>query len=196
MTRCLIRPVMIAVCAVTLLATGVCQQPTAKPASEAHSDHQVASRRPADMLAQFNDSLQKLVSKVSPAVVQIEVTGFGLAEEGDRKQTALIVRQHAIGAGVIVDPGGYIMTNAHVVAGAQRIRVVLPVAPTTLFEVSGVRKAQVLDAKVIGAHKEADLALLKVEASNLPTLPLNLERVPQPGELVFAIGSPEGLRTL
>ena len=146
------------------------------------------------MLSQLNDSLQKLVSKVSPAVVQIEVTGFGLAEEGDRKQTALIVRQHAIGAGVIVDPGGYIMTNAHVVAGAQRIRVVLPVAPTTLFEVSGVRKAQVLDAKVIGAHKEADLALLKVEASNLPTLPLNLERVPQPGELVFAIGSPEGLQ--
>ncbi len=47
---------------------------------------------------------------------------------------------------------------------------------------------------MIGSLKEADLALLKVEASNLPTLRFNLERDPQPGELVFAIGSPEGLQ--
>ena len=104
------------------------------------------------------------------------------------------MRQHAIGAGVIVDPDGYIMTNAHVVAGAQRIRVVLTAGPAALFDVSSAGKAQVLDAKVIGSHKEADLALLKVEASNLPTLRFNLERDPQPGELVFAIGSPEGLQ--
>jgi serine protease Do len=95
---------------------------------------------------------------------------------------------------VIVDPDGYIMTNAHVVAGAQRIRVVLPVQPATLFDVSGGGKAQVLEAKVIGAQQEADLALLKVEASNLPTLRFSLEHSPQPGELVFAIGSPEGLQ--
>jgi serine protease Do len=145
------------------------------------------------MLAQLSGSLQELASKVSPAVVQIQVTGFGPVEEGDRKQTALIVRQHAIGAGVIVDPDGYIMTNAHVVAGAQRIRVVLPVQPATLFEVSGGGKAQVLEARVIGTQQEADLALLKVEARNLPTLRFNLECDPQPGELVFAIGSPQGL---
>jgi serine protease Do len=164
------------------------------PEAEVRGGQQVASRISVDMLAQLSGSLQQLASKVSPAVVQIEVTGFGPAVESDRKQTALIVRQHAIGAGVIVDPDGYIMTNAHVVAGAQRIRVVRPVQPATLFDVSGGGKAQALDAKVIGTQPEADLALLKVEASNLPTLRFNLERDPQPGELVFAIGSPEGLQ--
>ena len=196
MNRYLLRPLMIALCSATLLTSGVCQEPTAKPATEVRGGNQVVSRVPADMLAQLSGSLQELASKVSPAVVQIEVAGFGPAAEGDRKQTALIVRQHAIGAGVIVDPDGYIMTNAHVVAGAQRIRVVLPMRPntTSLFDVSGARKAQVLDAKVIGTQQEADLALLKVEAGHLPSLRFNLERSPQPGELVFAIGSPEGLQ--
>src|SRR5439155_24910039 len=50
-------------------------------------------------------------------------------EAGKKSGVALIVRQRAIGSGVIVDPDGYIMTNAHVVEGAQRVRVVLPVPP-------------------------------------------------------------------
>ncbi len=57
---------------------------------------------------------------------------------------ALIVRQHTIGAGIIVHPDGYIMTNAHVVSGAHRIRVVLSAPPTELFDASGARKSQVL----------------------------------------------------
>src|SRR5208282_6240993 len=77
-------------------------------------------------LAQFNDALENLAAKVSPAVVQILVTGYGPLQEQTRSETALIVRQHAVGSGVIVDPSGYIMTNAHVVEGAQRIRVALP----------------------------------------------------------------------
>jgi serine protease Do len=149
---------------------------------------------PADILAELSGSLQTLASKVSPAVVQIEVTGFGPAEDSGRKDTALIVRQHAIGAGVIVDPDGYIMTNAHVVEGAQRIRVILAVTPPTFDDLPGAGKVQVLNARVLGTQKETDLALLKVEASNLPTLRFRLDRPPQPGELVFAIGSPEGLQ--
>jgi serine protease Do len=156
---------------------------------------QVVSRIPADMLVQVSGSLQQLARKVSPAVVQIQVAGFGPGEGGDHRTTALIVRQHALASGVILDPDGYIMTNAHVVQGAQRIRVVLWVPPTTGFDgMPGSGNGQILDAKVIGSMKEADLALLKVEASNLPTLHLNLERSPLPGELVFAVGSPEGLQ--
>jgi len=195
MNRHLVRPLIIAFLTAILLASGVCQQPRGKHnPSDRGSGDQTSSRVPPDMLAQLSGSLQQLASKVSPAVVQIQVTGLGAAEEGGRKDTALIVHQHAIGAGVIVDPDGYIMTNAHVVEGAQRVRVVLPVPPAPPFKVSGAGKVQVLDAKVIGLHKETDLALLKVEASNLPTLRFSLERDPQPGELVFAIGSPQGLQ--
>lgn len=188
------RPLLIVFCVATLLAHGVCQQPVPKPTAEVRAGHQAASRLPVDLLGQLNGSLQQLASKVSPAVVQIEVSGFGTAEESGRKNAAVLVRQHAIGTGVIMDPDGYVMTNAHVVEGAQRIRVVLAVAPPTFDGVPGAAKVEVLDAKVIGLQKETDLALLKVEASNLPTLPFNLERVPQPGELVVAIGSPEGLQ--
>lgn len=194
MNRRLFRPLMTASCVVTLLVSAICQQPAAKPAVEARAGQPVASRIPANMLTEFSGSLQRLASKVSPAVVQIVVTRFGALEDGDRKGTALIVREHAIGAGMIVDPDGYIMTNAHVIEGAQRIRVVIPAPPAALYDVSSGGKTQVLDATLIGLQEEADLALLKIDASNLPTLRFNLERDPQPGELVFAIGSPEGLQ--
>ena len=78
----------------------------------------------------MNSALEDLAARVSPAVVQIQTTGYGPLSDGDgeRGQTALIVRQHAVGSGVIVDANGYIMTNAHVVEGAQRIRVALPMS--------------------------------------------------------------------
>jgi hypothetical protein len=92
------RPLFIAVCAATLTASGFCQQPNANSAAEGGTGHEMASRLPGDMLGQFSDSLQRLASNVSPAVVQIEVSGFGPAAEGAPKDTALIVRQHATGA--------------------------------------------------------------------------------------------------
>ena len=194
MTKYLTRPLITVVCAISLLTSGICQQPVAIPRTGVRAGRDVVSRLPVDMLAHLSGSLQELASKVSPAVVQIEVSGFGLAQDGDRKQTALIVRHHAVGAGVIVDPDGYVMTNAHVVQGAQRIRVVLSVAPPTFDGVPSSGKVQVLDAKVVGLHKETDLALLKVEGRNLPTLHFRLDHTAQPGELVFAVGSPEGLQ--
>ena len=197
MTRSSITRLMMACGFAALAANAACQQPTSGPPAEVPPLSQVVSRAPSEMLAQFSDSLQQLASKVSPAVVQIEVTGFGPVEGHDRQvsKTAFMVRQRAIGAGVIVDPDGYVMTNAHVVAGAQQIRVVLPAVPATFFDISSIGKAQVLSAKLVGIQKDCDLALLKVEATNLPTLPFNLDRSPQLGELVFAVGSPEGLQS-
>jgi len=149
----------------------------------------------SDPLQQFNSSLQALVAKVSPAVVQIQVAGLAPLEASSKNGVAFIVRQRAIGSGVIVDPDGFIMTNAHVVEGAQRVRVVLPVPPNqSPLEITPIGKRQVLDAKVLGIHKDSDLALLKVDGHHLPTLPLGTRRSVQPGELVFAIGSPEGLQ--
>jgi len=143
--------------------------PTAEAAG--HESHN------SDLLRQFNGSLQALVAKVSPAVVQIQTAGLAPLEASKKSGVALIVRQRAIGSGVIVDPDGYIMTNAHVVEGAQRVRVVLPVPPSrSPSEITPVGKRQVLDAKVVGIHKETDLALLKIDGQHLPTLPLGTRR--------------------
>jgi len=144
-------------------------------------------------LAQLNNALEGLAAKVSPAVVQILVTGYGPLREENRTQTALIVRQHAVGSGVIVDSDGYIMTNAHVVEGAQRIRVALPL-PSDSGRAVAVGKRHILEARLVGVHKETDLALLKIDEKDLPTLPLLVQPRPRVGQLVFAIGSPEGLQ--
>jgi serine protease Do len=165
MNRYLVPPLMVAICAATLRVSAVSQEQTAKPAAVS-SSHQVVSRVPGDILAQLSGSLQQLATKVSPAVVQIEVSGFGPGGDGARKDAALVVRQHAVGSGVIVAPDGYIMTNAHVVEGAQRVRVVLWHAPTTFNDVSSSGYMHALNAKVIGLQREPDLAVLKVEASN------------------------------
>jgi serine protease Do len=147
------------------------------------------------VLVQLNDALRSLAAKVSPAVVQILVTGYGpLQQSEDQSQTALIVRQHAVGSGVIVDPDGYIMTNAHVVEGAQRIRVALPLAMADAAEQVPIGKRRIREARLLGVHKETDLALLKIDDSSLPTLPLLTQERAQVGQLVFAIGSPEGLQ--
>jgi serine protease Do len=149
---------------------------------------------PPPVLQQLNSALQGLVAKVSPAVVQVLVTGYGTLNESNRAQTALIVRQHAVGSGVIVDPDGYIVTNAHVVEGAQRIRVALalPLDDSPLNTPAG--KRHILDAKLLGVHKDSDLALLKIEATKLPTLALGIGHRARVGQLVIAIGSPEGLQ--
>ncbi len=74
----------------------------AKPQSEPTK----APEQAPDALRQFNAATESLVAKVSPAVVQVLVTGYGPLEENNRSDTAFIVRQHAIGSGVIVDPSG------------------------------------------------------------------------------------------
>jgi len=145
-------------------------------------------------LVQLNNALESLAARVSPAVVQILVTGYGPLREEDRTQTALIVRQHAVGSGVIVDPTGYIMTNAHVVEGAQRIRVALPLPMGDSSGQVAEGRRRILEARLIGTHKETDLALLKIDETDLPTLPLLSQQRPHVGQLVFAIGSPEGLQ--
>ena len=76
----IIRALMIAGCAATLTPIGICQQPAAKVIGDIQPAHPVTSRVPVDMLAQLSGSLQQLASKVSPAVVQIEVTGIGQTE--------------------------------------------------------------------------------------------------------------------
>jgi serine protease Do len=155
------------------------------------------SSHASDLLRQFNTSLVTLTKQVTPAVVQITVTSYGpIDHSSESHDVALIARQHGIGSGVIVDRDGYIVTNAHVVEGAQRIRVTLTSATSGAPFATGTEgEHRVLDAKLVGADKDIDLALIKVDAKNLPILNLAPTRSVHPGELVLAVGSPEGLQS-
>ena len=161
---------------------------TAQTRESAHS---------ADVLRQLNDAIEELVQRVSPTVVQILVTGYGAAEETQRGQTDLLVgRRRAIGSGVIVDPEGYIVTNAHVVNGAQNIEVLVPPppAPTASGAAEGPQ-GRSYQARIVGTSKEIDLAVIKIDAHALPALSIRNSMPPaRQGEMVFAFGSPEGLR--
>ncbi|MGH9603459.1 MAG: trypsin-like peptidase domain-containing protein, partial [Terriglobales bacterium] len=96
------------------------------------------------------------------------------------------IRERSLGSGVIVDPNGYILTNAHVVEGADRIRVQLP---------SDAPGDPPHDAKVIGTDRETDLAVIKVETKKpLQAAKLGNSDSMVVGDWVLAIGSPFGLQ--
>jgi serine protease Do len=89
-------------------------------------------------------------------------------------------REQGLGSGVIVAPDGYILTNNHVIDGANEIRVYT----------SDKRE---LKGRVIGADPKTDIAVVKVEAKNLPTLPFADSSQAQVGDIVLAIGNPFGV---
>ena len=137
-------------------------------------------------------SLAPLVEKASPAVVNIRVSQtvtqrspfgdeafrrfFGIPESGSRPREVA-----SAGSGVIVDADrGYILTNHHVVAGADEIQVSL-------------LDGGILDAEIVGSDEATDIALLKVEADNLVEMPIGDSEVVRVGDFVLAIGNPFGL---
>jgi len=150
-----------------------------------------------DSLERMNQSIDSRTRKVWPSVVQIIVTGYGARDEGGRGDvSAVVTRQRSIGSGFVIDPDGYIMTNAHVVSGAQHIQVVLPPpdADGSLATALSPR-TKVVPAYVIGITTEIDLAVLRIEGGmKLPALPLAQYTKVRHGETVFAFGSPGGLR--
>jgi serine protease Do len=84
-----------------------------------------------------------------------------------------------VGSGIIISPDGYIVTNDHVVDGATQIKVTL-------------NDRRILNAKVVGVDKLTDLAVLKVNASDLPTIAWGDSTKLEPGQTVLAFGSPFG----
>jgi serine protease Do len=142
-------------------------------------------------LQQLGTAIEALARRVSPAVVQVLVTGLGASQS--QSGEGVLERQRVIGSGVIVDSAGFIVTNAHVVRGAGRVRVALTVAPEP--ENPGGRPivGPVLEARVIGLDVETDLAVLKVDTTRLPALRFGDSDRLRKGELVFAFGSPAGL---
>ena len=152
--------------------------------------------RSDNTLRKLNESVDALIKKVSPSVVQLLVTGYGPIDSSEHGNTAGVIgRQRAIGSGFVIDPAGYIVTNAHVVAGAQRVQVVVPegVSDGSLQAILSARTNIVL-ARVVGVDRDMDVALLKVDNVKFAALPLAPYRNIHQGEVVLAFGSPEGLR--
>ncbi|HET7371199.1 MAG TPA: trypsin-like peptidase domain-containing protein [Gammaproteobacteria bacterium] len=126
-----------------------------------------------------------VAAQAAPSVVKInaEPVGFGPGpmplrpppQTGDSEETTL-------GSGLVISADGYILTCAHVIAGAGSIEVTLA---------DGHR----YDAKVVGADRDSDLALLKVAATHLPTAKIGDAAALKPGQWVAAIGAPFGLET-
>jgi serine protease Do len=151
---------------------------------------------PRDALTQMNESIDALTRKVWPSVVQILVSSYAAREQGMRGDAGVVVgRQRSTGSGFVIDPEGYIMTNAHVVNGASRVEIVLPADTVdgTLATALSARSYTVA-ARIIGVATELDLALLKIDGIKLPALPLATYSQVRQGETVFAFGSPVGLR--
>jgi serine protease Do len=140
-------------------------------------------------LGDFSQSLEALAARVRPAVVQIVSTGYGRGDERSGN-ASMLTRQRSTGSGVILSADGYIITNDHVVQGARKIEVRLasPKAAKT-----GEGTQTTVSAKLIGADRQTDLAVIKIEGTGLPFLPLSEPKDLHVGQVVLAFGSPLGL---
>ncbi|MGE3955426.1 MAG: DegQ family serine endoprotease [Vicinamibacterales bacterium] len=192
----------VALGAAALLVAGATWQGTAAepaagtPAAEAQQSAPV-SRGAA--VAGGRDSYADIVKAVAPAVVTVRVEGrarvsptqFGPGDEdmlrrffGDRfgqgRQMPRSPKQRGLGSGVVVTTDGYILTNNHVIDSAEDIRV----------EFNDGRSFK---ASLVGADKPSDLAVLKIDQSGLPTLPLGNSDAVQVGDVVLAVGNPLGI---
>ena len=130
-----------------------------------------------------------VVDKVGPAVVRINTSRtartsrvpeafrdfFGEDSEGSDREV-----QQGTGSGFIINADGIIITNAHVVKGADKVSVTL-------------KDNRVLEGKVLGIDTVTDVAVVKVNSSNLPTVKLGNSEQIKPGEWAIAIGNPLGL---
>jgi serine protease Do len=156
-----------------------------------------------DSLHQLSDSIEALSQQVSPAVVQIFSTSYSIGEEdanSDAANMGLVTKQRSTGSGVLVSADGYIVTNNHVVRDARRVRVQLaslPDDPAVRGAGSHPRfhaHGKLLEAKVVGVDRVADIAVLKVDdTSPLPVLKLSDSDLLHQGQVVLAFGNPLGL---
>jgi len=137
---------------------------------------------------------EALAKYVNPAVVAIIASGYQPLQQGDVPGTGLLTRRRVGGSGVILDPDGYIVTNFHVIEGAGRIRVRLPIPASDAPGESILKpRGKVVGAQIVGVDRETDLAVLRVSETGLPYLDLTDSDNVRMGQLVFAFGSPLGL---
>lgn len=154
-----------------------------------------ANPRPASHLRELSESLRALARKVNPSVVKVVSVGYRQLEADESEEPGVASRQQSSGSGVIIDPAGYIVTNAHVVLNAQRAQVTLPTPAGGNPSGSSILRptGRIVRAELIGLDLETDIALLKINESGLPSLKLADSEEVEQGQLVMAFGSPLGL---
>jgi len=166
----------------------------APPASVTQSapDHHATSpeNAPEDLITA---SYSTAVSRAAPAVVNIYANKVVSTRQVlvpsnpvfQRMFPGIVLgpvkqRQQSLGSGVIVSTDGYVVTNNHVIQGAEEIAVVL-------------YDGRITRAGVIGTDAETDLAVLKIDAENLPSIAIADKAPPNVGDVVLALGNPFGL---
>jgi len=153
---------------------------------------QTGSNARVDSLHDLSSQLEALSRRVSRSVVQIFSYGYVISSEGQNGSNAAVVtHQRATGSGALLSEDGFIVTNSHVVANARTVRVRVPgeTAGRSVMEPAG----KILDARIVGIDRDTDLAVLKIDAHNLPFLTLGDSDTLRQGQLVMAFGSPLGL---
>lgn len=166
----------------------------AAPSSALAQSAATTSAKPVLLESTNNNVISNMVKQVGPAVVKIETEAVEKPQMSQQEQlfrqffgggspnTQSEQTKQALGSGFIISKDGYILTNHHVVDGAQVIKV----------NITGVSKKY--DAKVIGDDPELDLAVLKINADkDLPTVKLGNSNQIQVGDWAVAIGNPYGL---
>jgi serine protease Do len=147
------------------------------------------------LIRDFSGDVQNLTRIVGRSVVQISANGYSLESQSEHGQTSLLQPERSTGSGVILSSDGLIMTNSHVVTGASRLRVrLVGLEQDQGFSANNRQQHRgALDAKLIGMDRQTDLALIKVEAHDLPFLTLADSAEVKQGQVVLAFGSPFGL---
>jgi S1-C subfamily serine protease len=170
-------------------------QPTSTPSTVPGSLPQALRGNSASPLSPPPNFIAGVVDRVGPAVVRIEVSRPNTANAAD--PNALLKRffgkqapeespqeeepaQRGTGSGFIISAEGQLLTNAHVVAGAETVKVTL-------------QDGRTLTGKVIGADSVTDVAAIKIEGQGLPTIPIGDSTKLVPGQWAIAIGNPLGL---
>jgi serine protease Do len=158
---------------------------------------QAQMARKTDVLHELNDSLEALSAKVSRSVVQVFSTGYAFNEESNGENAALFSKQHSSGSAVIFTPDGYLVTNNHVVQGAERVRVQLSYADDLGPGKHSIvrRRGKLLPARIVGTDRESDLAVLKIDGGPYPSLDFGKSDELRQGSLVLAFGNPLGLES-
>jgi hypothetical protein len=147
-----------------ILLLTICSMQLSLPASPKRAraaTYEPTKSSTANSLEQLSSSLQDIAKQVEPAVVRILNSAYAIENEDDHSGGTVVSQQRSSGSGILISSDGYIVTNAHVVQGARRLRVRLN---------NRVSKAgsHLVDAKLIGMDRQTDLAVTGtiVDATN------------------------------